>query len=267
MTKKSKLAVMAASDKAHGFSMNQTPTDNRIYRGTICLLNGFLIFCATFGTVGGILNAFEVVYNLTAVFFILFFLCFTLAFLHYNKIFFNLFYPLIFILFTFSIMQNRILANSGFQSFVSILYDEYSSYFDLPASREAAIANTNSYLTITVAAIFVGFVLALLINIAVSTHMSALATILLTAPVLQLGIYIEKYPNPIYFVPLIFSYIAIEILGRFRHYQIPQKKEERASFELRLKGGNRYSSYRTNGKVLLQATMVFAVLSLLFLIL
>jgi len=266
MTKKSKLAVMAASDQAHGFSMNSTPTDNRLYRGIICLLNGFLIFCATFGTIGGILNAFEVAYNLTAVFFILFFLCFTLAFLHYNKVFFNLFYPLIFILFTFTIMQNRILANSGFQSFVSVLYEEYSSYFELSASREAAIANTNSYLTVTVAAIFVGFVLALLINIAVSTHMSALTTILLTAPILQLGIYIEKYPSPIYFVPLVFSYIAIGILGSFRHYQIPQKKEERADFDLLLKEGIRHRSYRVNGWALLQTTMIFAVISLLFLI-
>ncbi|MBO6016261.1 MAG: hypothetical protein J6P60_06755, partial [Lachnospiraceae bacterium] len=208
----------------YGFSMEPTPERNRIFRGIICLLNGFLVFCSTFGTVGGVLNAFEVSYDQWTVFVLLLLLSFALAFLHYNKLFFYVLYPLIFLSFTFAIMQNRVLANSGFQSFVSVMYEAYSSYFDLPASREAAIANTDSYLTITVAAVFVGFVLALLLNIAVSTYMNVLDTILLTAPILQLGIYIEKYPNPAYFIPLVFSYIAIGILGRFRHHQIPQKR-------------------------------------------
>ncbi|MBR1693118.1 MAG: transglutaminase domain-containing protein [Lachnospiraceae bacterium] len=266
MTKKNRLAALAASDRANGFSIDLTPDGNRLYRGIICLLNGFLIFCASFGTVGGLLNAFEVAYNEATLFFVLLLLCFMLAFLHYNKICFNLFYPLIFVAFTITIMQSRILANSGFQSFVSILYEEYSSYFDLSASREVTVGNANTYLTITVAAIFVGFVLALLINIAVSTYMSVLWTILLTAPILQFGIYIEKYPSPIYFIPLVFSYIAIGILGSFRHYRIPQKKEERTAYQLKLRTGVRSSSYRANGKALFQTTMVFAVLSLLFLL-
>lgn len=266
MTKKNKLAVIAAADRAHGFTMDQTPENNHLYRGIICLLNGFLIFCASYGTIAGLLSAFAVSYNHSALFWVLLILCFMLAFLHFNKFFFNLFYPLIFVVFTYAIMQSRILANSGFQSFVSIMYEEYSSFFELTSSREATVGNTNSYLTITVAALFVGFVLALLINIAVSSHMSALSVILLTAPILQLGIYIGKYPNPIYFVPLVFSYIAIGILGSFTHYRIPQKKQERTEFQVRYKSNVRFASYRANGKALLQTTLVFAVVSLIFLL-
>lgn len=254
------------TSNSYGFTFAKTPVDNQIYRGIICMLKGLLVFCATFGTLGGLLSAFDVNYNTVAVFFVLLFLCLSLSFLHYNKIIFNICYPIIFIFFTVAIFRNRVLANSGFQSFISILYEEYSSHFELTALREANIANTNQYLTITVAFIFVGFVLALLLNIVISSHMSVFVTILLTASILQVGIYIGKYPKSIYFVPLIFSYIAIGVLGRFNHHLIPQKKQERFEFHMEKKGKKNYHIYRTNGRALLQTTILFAVVSFLFLI-
>lgn len=262
-----KKATAKISETSYGFSMEKTPEDNKIYRGTVCMLKGFLIFCATFGTIGGLLNAFSIQYHLPAVFFTLLLLCFTLSFLHYNKLVFNVCYPTIFVLFTIAIFRNRVLANSGFQSFVSILYEAYSSYFELTSLRETNIANTNQYQTITVAAIFVGFVLALLLNIAISSYMSIFFTLLLTAPLLQIGIYIEKYPSPVYFIPLVFAYIAIGILGSFKHHLIPQKKKERIEYRLVKKGTNHYHIYQVNGKVLLHTTLLFAVVSLMFLLL
>ena len=254
------------TSNSYGFTFAKTPADNQIYRGIICMLKGLLVFCATFGTLGGLLSAFDVSYNTAAVFFVLLLLCLSLSFLHYNKLIFNICYPIIFIFFTVAIFRNRVLANSGFQSFITILYEEYSSHFELTALREANIANTNQYLTITTAFIFVGFVLALLLNIVISSHMSVLGTILLTAPILQVGIYIGKYPKSIYFVPLIFSYIAIGVLGRFKHHLIPQKKQERFEFRIEKKGKKNYHIYRTNGRALLQTTILFAVVSFLFLI-
>ena len=251
---------------SYGFTFAKTPDDNRLYRGIICLLKGALVFCATFGTLGGLLSAFQINYNISLVFFTLLILCFALAFLHYNRIVFNLCYPVIFVFFTVSIFRNRVLANSGFQSFISILYEEYSSYFELTALREANIANTNQYLTISIALLFVGFVLALLLNIMISSYMSVLGTILLTAPILQIGIYIGKYPNSIYFVPLVFSYIAIGVLGRFKHHLIPQKKQEMTDFRIEKKNKRNYHIYRANGKVLLQTTLLFGIVSFLFLL-
>lgn len=256
----------SASPISYGFTFAQTPENNQLYRGMICILKGILIFCATFGTLGGVLSAFHIHYNIPLVFFTLLILSFSLAFLHYNKLVFNICYPVIFLFFTFTIFRSRVLANSGFQSFISIVYEEYSSHFELTALRETNIANTNQYLTITTASIFVGFVLALLLNIMISSHMSVLGTILLTAPILQIGIYIEKYPNSIYFVPLIFSYIAIGVLGRFKHHLIPQKQEERKDFRMEKKDNKNYHIYRTNGKVLLQTTLLFSVVSLVFLL-
>lgn len=262
-TKNSKLNRIAPSGAA--FLFEQTPENNRLHRWMICLLKGFLIFCTSFGTIAGVLSAFSVSYQEPALFFVLLFLCFCLAGLHYNRLVFHLFYPVIFILFTGTIFKYRRLANSGFQAFMSILYEEYSAHFELSFIRETLETNTNRYLTITVAAIFVGFVLALLINVAISTHMSVLLTILLTAPILQVGIYIGLYPEPVYFVPLVFSYLAIGILGSFKHHAIPSRKKERAEYQLVKRPNNRFHVYRTNGKVMLQTTVLFAVCSLAFL--
>lgn len=262
--KNSKANRITPSEAA--FFFEQTPENNHLYRWLICLLKGFLIFCATFGTIAGVLNAFSISYNEPALFFVLLFLCFCLAGLHYNRLVFNLFYPVIFVLFTGTIFKYRRLANSGFQAFMSILYEEYSSHFELSFIRETLETNTNRYLTITVAAIFVGFVLALLINVAISTHMSVLLTILLTAPILQVGIYIGLYPEPIYFVPLVFSYLTIGILGSFKHHAIPSRKKERTEYKLIKRQNNKFHVYRTNGKVMFQTTVLFAVCSLAFLI-
>ena len=252
---------------SYGFTFAQTPMDYRLYKGIICALKGFLIFSATFGSLGGLLSAFHVTYNVVFVFFTLLLLCLSLSFLHYSKIVFNIFYPIIFVFFSIAIFRNRVLANSGFQSFISILYEEYSSHFELTSLRETNIANTNQYQTITIAFIFVGFVLALLLNIVISSHMSVLGTILLTAPILQIGIYIGKYPHALYFVPLIFSYIVIGVLGRFKHHLIPQKKQERNVFRMEKKAKKNYHIYRVNGKVLSQTTLLFGIVSLLFLLL
>lgn len=254
------------STKSYGFTMEQTPLNNRLYRGLICLLKGILVFSATYGTIAGLLSAFSIEYAKPVVFIILLFLSFCLSGLHYNRIVFNCGYPIIFVIFTWSIVRFRSLANSGFQTFVSTLYEYYSSHFQLSSLREVTVSNTDRYLTITVAAIYVGFALALLLNIAISTYMNVFLTLLLTAPILQLCIYINLYPSPFYFIPLIFSYIAVGILGSFRHHSIPTQKKEFLTFASFHKNKTNYHVYRANGKVLLQATLVFALATFLFMI-
>lgn len=263
--KKKQAARLAAAKEASGYHLSTSPTEITLHRGIVCLIHGFLIFCATFGAVGGVLNAFEVSYNIPLFFFLMLVLCFLLGFLHYNRVLFYTMYPVIFVGFTFSIIRNRLLANSGFQNFVTILYDAYTGYFDMDSIRDVTVANTDVYQTVTVAAIYVGFVFALILNIIISSHMSVTGTILLTSPVLMLGIYINRYPHFLYFVPLVFSYLAIGLFGRFKHYEIPKKEKERNAYQLTYKKNLHIHTYRISGKVLLQTCLIFALLSLVFL--
>lgn len=264
--KKKQAAKMAASMEASGYQLAITPTEVTLHRGIVCLIHGFLIFCAAFGSIGGVLNAFQVSYNVPLFFFLMLALCFLLGFLHYNKGFFYALYPVIFIGFTFSIIRNRLLANSGFQNFVTVLYDAYTDYFDLDSIRDVTVANTDVYQTVTVAAIYVGFVFALILNMVIASHMSVIGTILLTFPILMLGIYIDRYPHFLYFIPLVFSYLAIGLLGRFKHYEIPQKKNMRNTYRMKFQKRISTRSYRVNGKVLMQTCLVYAALSLVFLL-
>lgn len=263
--KKKQAARLAAAMEASGYHLSTSPTEVTLHRGIVCLIHGFLIFCATFGSVGGVLNAFEISYNIPLFFFLMLALCFLLGFLHYNRMLFYTLYPVIFVGFTFSIIRNRLLANSGFQNFVTILYDAYTGYFDMDSIRDVTVANTDVYQTVTVAAIYVGFVFALILNIVISSHMSVTGTILLTSPILMLGIYINRYPHFLYFAPLVFSYLTIGLLGRFQHYEIPKKAKDRNTYRLTYKKNLHIHTYRISGKVLLQTCLIFALLSLIFL--
>lgn len=267
---KKKTISPTTKEALYGFSFPDEPSAFSAHPAILCLLKSILVFCASFGTIGGLLSAFSISYNVLLVIGILLVISVMLGFLHYNSFVFNTVYPLIFVIFTYSIIKCRFIANSGFQTFVSTLYEEYSSYFNLALTRDVTVAYNDQYVAVTVAAIFIGFFLALLLNIAISTYMSLPYTLLLTFPFLQLAIYIEKYPSPLYLFFVLFSYVTIGILKRSRHFDLPMKKKKRAAFFIKTKedkaGAYTLHSYKSNGPVLFQIVGLFAVISTLFML-
>lgn len=257
-----------SDQKLYGFSFPDEPLRFSPSPAALCSLKALLVFCASFGTLGGLLSAFSVNYNAFLVIILLLLFSFVLAFLHYNAVVFNVVYPLLFIIFTYSIIRCRLIANSGYQAFISVLYEEYSSYFELALTREVTIAYNDQYTAITVAAIFVGFFLALLLNIAISTYMSLLLTLLLTFPFLQLAIYIENYPSPLYLFLILFAYVTVGILKRSCHFDLPLKKKKRILFQVKTKSDKKGTytlhSYKANGPILFQTTALLIVLSTVF---
>ncbi|MCM1283498.1 MAG: transglutaminase-like domain-containing protein [Muribaculaceae bacterium] len=254
--------------KKYGFSFPMEPVGFSARPAVLCCLKALLIFCASFGTLGGVLSAFHTSYNTALVLCSLLIFSFILAFLHYNAMIFNIVYPLIFFVFTFSIFQCRNIVNSGFQSFVSIMHEAYSDHFDLSLTREVTITYDNQYIAISVAAIFVGFFFALMLNIAISNYMSLFITLLMTFPVLQLALYIEYYPSPIYLFFLLFSYVSIGVLRRSRHFDFPMQKKKRSFFKVQTKEEKtesfRVHSYRSNGPILVQISLLTMAISTLF---
>lgn len=259
-----------SDETLYGFSFPAEPAHFTPRPAVLCTVKAILVFCATWGTLGGLLSAFSVPYNAAFVIAMLLLFSFILAFLHYNALVFNTVYPLLFILFTYSIIQYRIIANSGFQSFISIMFEEYSSYFNLSLSREITVGFSDSYLSITVAAIFVGFFLALLLNIAISTYMSLFLTLVLTFPLLQLAIYIEKYPDIPFLFFILASYVAIGILGRSGHFDLPLKSKKRVFFQISKKRNKNIAytlhNYKANGTILLETASRLCILSALFIL-
>ena len=184
-----------SNNERYGFTFPEEPSGFLPNLLLLCLIRALLIFCTGFGTIGGILSAFHIHYHHTMVMMSLLAFSFLLAFLHYHPVLFNVSYPLLFIFYTFSIFQFRQVVNSGFQSFITILYEAYSEHFHISLTRNVTISYDNRFLSISVAAIVVCFFFLLLLNIAISTYMSLVLTLCLTLPILQIALYIEKYPS------------------------------------------------------------------------
>ncbi len=235
-----------------GFVRLDASNSFSIERAKVCFLKGLLIFMASYGTIFGLLTCFDAPhYPVLLVIFLLVF-SFSLAFLHYNKILFNLLYPLFFLLFAYSIFKYRTYVNVGYQSFLNIIYNSYSSYFDLSTTREINSVISTTEMTITMAMIFLGFFLCILLNIAISTYMNFFFLILLTFPFLQIGLYIGNVPDIICYFFLFGCYITVGILGKAGHFTFPTSKKENQFFSTKHSKKMTTNSYLTNGTLLLQ---------------
>ena len=197
----------------------------------LCLIRGILIFMACFGTAGAAVSAFGLSFNVPLVVSAILFISFFVAFIYYNKLTFYLGYFIFFIVFAVSIFSFYFYVNSGFQAFINTLNQEYSNYFYLNSAREANEIISDRYVTVSVAMIFLSGFLAILLNITISGYMNLPETFLLTFPIVQTGLYIERKPGLIYLIMLLSVYICVAILGRSGHYMTPDISGKRKPFK------------------------------------
>ena len=247
----------------YGFSFADRPLTQCSDRVLSCAVKGLFIFAAVYGSLGGLISSFDLPCYSLVLPLILLAISMAMAFLHYSRLIFNIFYPITFLFFMFSIVSYRYYVYSGFQAFLNIMQEKYSTYFNLSILREANEYFTNRHMTITIAAVFIGFFLIVLLNIAISEYMSLSATILLTFPIFQLGIYIDEMPDFPYLILLLFAYFMIAILKRSGHFLLPYREKEFTEFSLKTRPGIRTWRYHASGRMMLQLTGVFFTFSLL----
>lgn len=229
-----------------------------------CLVKGLLIFSASFGCISGVLSEFDIVYDYISVLVFILLASLVLSLIHLKKWLFNVGYPAIFVVFTSMLIRYRLPANSGFQALLNIVNEEYSTHFLMLFTRESTETITNRYLTVTVAAIFLGVFLAILINVGIFNDMYFLTTYNLTFWPLMLGIYIGRYPSFFSMALLFFAYFAIYFLKHSGHYYFiyPGKKREYAKTWQRR--GKRYVLYKSNARNMAQLCLFALIISLFF---
>ena len=247
----------------YGFAVPEQPQTTCSQKALVCLIKGLLIFAASYGTIGGVISSFNLpcYQGLLLVIFLLFSIL--MAFLHYSRLMFNLFYPVIFVGFTYFIFTFRFMVNSGYQAFINILQQTYGDYYLLDVYRESTEFFSDRAMTITYAAGFIGFFLILLLNIFISEYMSAFAVILMTFPLFQLGIFVEKMPAVGYFILLLFSYFMVAILRSGRHFLLPYRDKTWTEFKHEENDTIISYTYHASGKIFLQLTGVFLVFVLI----
>lgn len=247
----------------YGYLAAMQPTTQLSQRALICMLKGFIIFAAAFGTIGGVITSFSLPCHIVVIFFGLMLLSLLLAFLHYNRWIFNLGYPVLFFLFVFFIITFRYQVNSGYQAFLSIMQEQYSTYFNLSILRQAQETIQDRTLTITYASLFIGFFLLILLNIAVSEYMSLIFVFLLTFPIFQLGIYIDSMPNIGFLILLLSSYFMVGTLKRSEHYLLPYHDKKFTEFKYKKKKNVIIHRYHASGKVFLQMNLQFFIYAII----
>jgi hypothetical protein len=217
-------------------------------RAKVCLIKAILMFCSSFGTIACVLTAFSIEANYALLIVFLLFSALIMSFLRYNPVLFDLSYIAIMFGFIALILNNRTTVNSGYQAMVNIIREEYQNYFGLNYTNEAAEAVSDRYRAVTTALLFLGFFLLILLNLAISSHMSVLWNIVLTFPFLQLGLYIEKRPSLFAMSILLVSYVMTACLKRTGHYRLVTTGKKDSPVMIKR---NRVS-YKTHGKTMAQ---------------
>lgn len=229
-------------------------------RVSICLWKAVLMFGASFGTVGSIVSAFDMSVNYPAMILAFLAVSFALSFLHYHPLLFNIGYPVAFCIFAVSIFRNRRYVSSGYQAILNLIREDYQTYFGLSYNGEGVETIDDRYMTMTYAFIYLGFFLIVLLNIAISTHMSIFLTMLLTFPFLQFGLYIRKIPSFFFIALLLFVYTAVLFLKRSGHYSISKRQKKDKAFT----SCRGVFSYKGHGKTMGQLIKLAFVLAFVF---
>ena len=145
-------------------------------RAFICFLRGFIIFLGTYGTLVGLLKAFSLPFNTLILALAFLFISMYVAFLYFHKIFFYTGYFLVLGGFTYELVHMYLYANSGYQAIVNEIYLAYSDYYKLLSIREAQEFISQREITITVAMLFIGTFLAMMLNVTISGYMNLVET-------------------------------------------------------------------------------------------
>lgn len=259
--------AIACAGKTYGISLEDIQTDFPVNRFFLCIIRGILIFMASFGTITGLVTAFDLSFHWVGVTLGILIVSMLAAFLYYNKFTFYAGYLAIFILFTIFAFSLYPYINSGFQGFINTVFQRYSDFFYLSSVREANELIDNRYLTVSITMVFVGLMMAILLNITISAHMNLIETFLITFLPLQIALYIDRLPALPYLAMLLAVYITVGILGRSGHYHMSLNMKKEPFFSRRLKKQTTQYSYQSSSRGILTLSIYSIAFCILFLLL
>ena len=209
----------------NGFYIGAVHNEDGLKRFLICLLRGLMVFLACYSVTVGLVEAFDLTYNHIFVSGALLAISIFASLLYINKPVFYVGYFLLLFGFTYALGYYYFYANSGFQAIINTIYEVYSDHFHLLSLREAQEYITDRYVTVSVAMVFIGALLAILLNVTISGYMNLLETILITFPFLEIAFYIGKRPPLYCIVMLLACYICVGIqqAGKYSKMQVKGK--------------------------------------------
>lgn len=193
------------------------------------VLNGLLVFMLTYSAMDCFLSCFEIVYYKIVAIVPLLIFSMLFAMMYISKKTKRIGYVAILVGFTTMTFTLRWVVNSGFSHIMNVVIEFLEAEFNLPLIKRYAVFYSDTAMSVSVCVIVIGFVVAMLANIAVSEYMNPLAAIIVTFGIAQLGIYFDKAPSRISMSMYIASIACIAIL-RLARLNLTDNKREEYSF-------------------------------------
>ncbi len=218
------------------------------------LLKGFIVYLYTMGGIGFYLSAFSIAYNKPVVHAVIFVMAILCALLYYRLLTENLGYLVLLLAFLGLVYLFKDYINSGFYALVNISVEEAARYFDVSMKRLYNERIGDRYVTVTMAALFIGIVLDILLNVYISRRMQYINALITVIPVNLIPLYMIKEPDAVYAFMIVAATAMSIIYKHSKHYNLLlQVKRTDTLFAKKEKRKKTEFSYVYDIKALLQA--------------
>lgn len=221
------------------------------------ITNGLLNFFILAGSIFSFLEGFGIESYKEIVIITLFLISMYSSFLYYNNWVKIIGYLLGISGFLFGIVNLGYVINGGFGTIVNRLMEVLENELDLPIERRYEIFGQNEKMAVSIAIVFIGFVIALLFNMIISENKGFALIFLGTFPIVQLPMYFEISINIKYFTLYMVGIICLFVFRSGKHFRIENKKRHGYS-RTRLKNKKIIFDYNIHGK-----TSLFTVITIL----
>ncbi len=149
--------------------------------------------------------------------------------------------------------------NSGFYALMNELLIKISNFYNVSDMRVFQEIISDRTVTVPLAAVFVGNVAIVILNIFLSYFMSETAAVIFGLPVFLVPLFFRQEPKIIYVICVCAGIAGVFALKENRHYRIPKHKEQ---FLVKENGRMKEIAYGQSGKSAAEMTLCFIILSM-----
>lgn len=210
-----------------GILIGEMPSPDRKGFGLKCiLLNGTVNGIIVISSLAGVLEAFDVKYSRFAFFAAILAIAYFIAGFYVKTVWKVLGYIAVISAFIYGIMEYRNVLRGGFGTIANAFMEVIEFELDLPIERRYSEFTRNKVFAVTFCAIFIGGALALLFNIVISETKGFMLVLMITFPLIQLGMYFDRDMNIPVFLLYAAGITALMVLRASPYYRHETKRKK-----------------------------------------
>lgn len=192
----------------------------------VCLVKAVLIFSVTMGLNLLVITSFELPCSIVVITAFAALLSFALSLLYIRRLYFNIGYIGLLLLFIGMAYALLRYANSGMNAIVNIIMEAVDRKLNLGGVRVYQELYTNRFVSITSCLLLIMFLEVCFLNSLISEYMSGCGVFLVIYPLFQLCIYLDDTVNYFCLAMIFIPIVCCMILKRSRRFRLSLNKQE-----------------------------------------